>query len=109
MTPQDTAKPDLLDLVPLKDVASYRSYVNVIQTTGRSIGGPLGGYIAQTLGWRWYASSHNENHPYSDVLIIQPGHSSPRYPLWPSQFSWWHGDWKCPNERGTSKSPTGQS
>ncbi|TVY18331.1 Vacuolar membrane amino acid uptake transporter fnx2 [Lachnellula arida] len=41
------------DLVSLKDVASYRSYVNVVQTTGRSIGGPLGGYIAQTLGWRW--------------------------------------------------------
>ncbi|KAH6678305.1 major facilitator superfamily domain-containing protein [Halenospora varia] len=41
------------DLVPMKDIASYRSYVNVISTTGRSIGGPLGGYIAQGWGWRW--------------------------------------------------------
>ncbi|EPE29007.1 MFS general substrate transporter [Glarea lozoyensis ATCC 20868] len=41
------------DLVPMKEVATYRSYVNVISTTGRSIGGPLGGYIAQNFGWRW--------------------------------------------------------
>ncbi|CAG8961229.1 hypothetical protein HYFRA_00013285 [Hymenoscyphus fraxineus] len=41
------------DLVPLQDVASYRSYVNVVSTTGRSLGGPIGGYIAQRFGWRW--------------------------------------------------------
>ncbi|KAF4629060.1 hypothetical protein G7Y89_g9089 [Cudoniella acicularis] len=41
------------DLVPMNEIATYRSYVNVISTTGRSIGGPLGGFIAQTWGWRW--------------------------------------------------------
>jgi MFS family permease len=31
----------------------YRSYVNVVQTVGRSCGGPVGGALAQTIGWRW--------------------------------------------------------
>jgi MFS family permease len=43
----------ITDLVPLRDVASWRSYVNIAATTGRSIGGPLGGWLADTVGWRW--------------------------------------------------------
>tara|TARA_R110002003_G_scaffold48_30_gene4201 strand:- start:4811 stop:6274 length:1464 start_codon:yes stop_codon:yes gene_type:complete len=43
----------ITDLVPLRDVATWRSYVNIVATTGRSIGGPLGGWLADTVGWRW--------------------------------------------------------
>ncbi|KAH8816386.1 major facilitator superfamily domain-containing protein [Xylogone sp. PMI_703] len=43
----------ITDLVPLIQVAAWRSYVNVVATTGRSIGGPLGGFLADTVGWRW--------------------------------------------------------
>ena len=43
----------LLDLVPMIQVAAWRSYVNVVATLGRSIGGPLGGLLADTVGWRW--------------------------------------------------------
>ncbi|RJE25667.1 resistance protein [Aspergillus sclerotialis] len=43
----------LTDLVSVHEVAVYRSYVNVIQTLGRSCGGAVGGYLAQTIGWRW--------------------------------------------------------
>lgn len=43
----------ITDLVPIRDVASWRSYVNVAATTGRSIGGPVGGWLADTVGWRW--------------------------------------------------------
>ncbi len=43
----------ITDLVPLRDVASYRSYVNIVQTVGRSCGGAVGGFLAQTIGWRW--------------------------------------------------------
>jgi len=42
-----------LDLVPLREVASLRSYVNIAATTGRSLGGPIGGWLADTIGWRW--------------------------------------------------------
>lgn len=47
----------LTDLVPVHEVALYRSYVNVIQTIGRSCGGAVGGYLAQVIGWRWYVST----------------------------------------------------
>lgn len=43
----------MLDLVPLREIAAYRSYVNVVQTLGRSAGGPIGGAFAQSIGWRW--------------------------------------------------------
>lgn len=28
--------------------------MNIVATTGRSLGGPVGGYLADTIGWRWY-------------------------------------------------------
>ena len=43
----------ITDLVPLHEVAVIRSYVNILQTTGRSCGGVIGGVLTQTLGWRW--------------------------------------------------------
>ncbi|ETS86976.1 hypothetical protein PFICI_00804 [Pestalotiopsis fici W106-1] len=41
------------DLVPLRDVARYRAYVNLTATIARSIGGPVGGWLAGSVGWRW--------------------------------------------------------
>ncbi|PSN71462.1 putative major facilitator superfamily transporter [Corynespora cassiicola Philippines] len=43
----------LTDLVPIHEVAAYRSYVNIVQTVGRSCGGAFGGLLASTIGWRW--------------------------------------------------------
>ncbi|KAL1888400.1 hypothetical protein Sste5346_009608 [Sporothrix stenoceras] len=43
----------ITDLVPLREVAAYRSYVNIVQTVGRSCGGAVGGFLAQSIGWRW--------------------------------------------------------
>ncbi|KAI4954926.1 hypothetical protein J4E86_006236 [Alternaria arbusti] len=43
----------LTDLLPFHEVALYRSYVNVVQTVGRSCGGVIGGLLASTIGWRW--------------------------------------------------------
>ena len=45
---------NLADIVPRRDVATWRAYVNVVMTLGRSIGGPLGGWLTDTIGWRWY-------------------------------------------------------
>ncbi|KAL5364276.1 MFS transporter [Aspergillus floccosus] len=41
------------DMVPPKDVALMRSYTNIVKTTGRGIGAPLGSLVTQTVGWRW--------------------------------------------------------
>lgn len=43
----------ITDLLPIQDVAQWRSYVNIVATTGRSLGGPLGGWLADVIGWRW--------------------------------------------------------
>lgn len=42
-----------IDLVPLDDVARWRSYVYLVATIGRSSGAPLGGLLNDTVGWRW--------------------------------------------------------
>ncbi|KEZ40197.1 Major facilitator superfamily transporter [Scedosporium apiospermum] len=41
------------DLVPLRDVAAWQAGLNLAATTGRSLGGPVGGFLADTIGWRW--------------------------------------------------------
>lgn len=28
--------------------------MNIAATSGRSLGGPIGGYLTDTVGWRWY-------------------------------------------------------
>ena len=43
----------ITDLLPIRDVAQWRAFVNVVSTLGRSIGGPLGGWLADVVGWRW--------------------------------------------------------
>ncbi|KAH8655148.1 major facilitator superfamily domain-containing protein [Tricladium varicosporioides] len=42
----------IADILPLREVASWRSYVNIAATTGRSLGGPIGGLLTDTVGWR---------------------------------------------------------
>ena len=43
----------ITDLLPIREVAAWRSYVNIASTTGRSLGGPLGGWLTDVVGWRW--------------------------------------------------------
>ena len=42
----------IVHLVPLRDVAVWRSWMYVMATFGRSVGAPLGGILADSIGWR---------------------------------------------------------
>ncbi|KAH7363260.1 major facilitator superfamily transporter [Plectosphaerella cucumerina] len=43
----------ITDLVPIRDAAAWQAGLNLAATTGRSLGGPVGGWLADTIGWRW--------------------------------------------------------
>ncbi|SPO01685.1 related to multidrug resistance protein [Cephalotrichum gorgonifer] len=43
----------IADLVPLRDIAAWQATLNLAATVGRSLGGPVGGWLADTVGWRW--------------------------------------------------------
>ncbi|KAL4804571.1 major facilitator superfamily domain-containing protein [Aspergillus unguis] len=43
----------ITDIVSKREVAKWRSFVNVSMTLGRSVGGPVGGILTDTIGWRW--------------------------------------------------------
>ena len=43
----------LSDLIPLKERAPWQGYLNMINAAGLSIGAPIGGLFADTIGWRW--------------------------------------------------------
>ncbi|KAL2067238.1 hypothetical protein VTL71DRAFT_1662 [Oculimacula yallundae] len=43
----------ITDIAAPSDVAVLRSYVNIASTVGLSGGGPLGGFLAGKIGWRW--------------------------------------------------------
>jgi MFS family permease len=42
------------DLVPLRDRGIWQGYMNIIASVGTSVGAPLGGFLADSVGWRWY-------------------------------------------------------
>ncbi|KAI1502751.1 MFS general substrate transporter [Biscogniauxia marginata] len=41
------------DLVSLRDRGVWQGYINVVYTAGMAAGAPLGGLMADTIGWRW--------------------------------------------------------
>jgi multidrug resistance protein len=43
----------LSDMVPLRERGKWQGYVNIIYATGASTGAPLGGILADSIGWRW--------------------------------------------------------
>ncbi|XMA11303.1 hypothetical protein WAI453_004094 [Rhynchosporium graminicola] len=43
----------ITDIAAPSEVAVLRSYVNIASTVGLSSGGPLGGFLAGQIGWRW--------------------------------------------------------
>lgn len=42
----------IVSLVPLRNVAVWRSWMYVMVTIGRAVGAPLWGILADTIGWR---------------------------------------------------------
>ncbi|THC94413.1 hypothetical protein EYZ11_006110 [Aspergillus tanneri] len=43
----------ITDLVPAGEVALFRSYANVVNVLGQTMGASVGGFLIQTVGWRW--------------------------------------------------------
>jgi len=43
----------LSDLIPLKRRGTFQGYVNIVFASGTSLGGPIGGIVADVFGWRW--------------------------------------------------------
>jgi MFS family permease len=41
------------DLVPLRSRGTYQGLGNLVYAAGAAIGGPLGGWLGDTIGWRW--------------------------------------------------------
>ncbi|KAH7406206.1 major facilitator superfamily domain-containing protein [Phaeosphaeria sp. MPI-PUGE-AT-0046c] len=43
----------LSDIVGLRERGTWQGYVNIIYAVGASAGAPLGGLLADSIGWRW--------------------------------------------------------
>ncbi|KAK2766916.1 hypothetical protein FQN54_006231 [Arachnomyces sp. PD_36] len=43
----------LSDVVSLRDRGTWQGYNNIVYASGAGLGAPLGGALADTLGWRW--------------------------------------------------------
>ncbi|KAJ5439165.1 uncharacterized protein N7458_010163 [Penicillium daleae] len=41
------------DIVPLRDRGVWQGIINIIYATGSGMGAPLGGILADYIGWRW--------------------------------------------------------
>lgn len=43
----------LSDIVSLRDRGTWQGYINLVYASGAAAGAPLGGLLAETIGWRW--------------------------------------------------------
>ncbi|TKA32568.1 hypothetical protein B0A50_01676 [Salinomyces thailandicus] len=43
----------LSDIVPLRERGKWQGYTNIVYAAGASSGAPLGGILADYIGWRW--------------------------------------------------------
>ncbi|KAL9054381.1 MAG: hypothetical protein Q9162_004183 [Coniocarpon cinnabarinum] len=43
----------LSDAIPLQERGQWQGYINIVYASGGSIGAPLGGLLADSIGWRW--------------------------------------------------------
>jgi MFS family permease len=41
------------DIIPLRERGTWQGYMNIVFATGFALGGPLGGLMADSIGWRW--------------------------------------------------------
>ncbi|KAF8993605.1 member of the major facilitator superfamily [Cyathus striatus] len=41
------------DVVPLRSRGTWQGVLNIVWATGNTVGASLGGYFADTIGWRW--------------------------------------------------------
>lgn len=41
------------DAVPLRERGKWQGYINIVYATGAGTGAPLGGILADKIGWRW--------------------------------------------------------
>lgn len=42
----------LSDVVPLRERGTWQGYLNIVFATGAAAGAPLGGILADSIGWR---------------------------------------------------------
>ena len=41
------------DILTLRERGTWQGYINIIYSSGAAAGAPLGGFFADTIGWRW--------------------------------------------------------
>jgi MFS family permease len=41
------------DIVPLRNRGTWQGYTNIVYAFGASAGAPIGGLLADSIGWRW--------------------------------------------------------
>ena len=42
------------DIIPLRERGTWQGYINIVFATGLAFGGPIGGLLSDTIGWRWF-------------------------------------------------------
>ncbi|KAL4901996.1 hypothetical protein BDW74DRAFT_187011 [Aspergillus multicolor] len=83
----------ITDIVAKREIATWRSIINLAMTLGRSLGGPVGGVLTDTIGWRWAFLSQAPLLAIAAFLVViqlklvHPDHDSSVAPSGQSKIS----------------------
>lgn len=53
MNPARCHADEIIDMVPRRSEAGWRTLFSMAVTIGKSVGGPVGGLATDKIGWRW--------------------------------------------------------
>lgn len=67
------------DIVPLRERGVWQGYINIIFAAGTSTGAPLGGLLADTIGWRWHVNPNHLKYSPHQLTIMTTGPSSAKH------------------------------
>lgn len=70
----------LTDIIPLRERGIWQGYLNIIFGAGTATGAPLGGLVAESLGWRWYAVARHFRSGWRDEAEVRNGLTPPSLP-----------------------------
>ncbi|KAL8296107.1 hypothetical protein RB600_001548 [Gaeumannomyces tritici] len=96
----------ITDIAPLREAASWQSGINLAAVSGRSLGAPLGGLLADLVGWR--LSFMGQVPIFCAAIVFCLSRMPSNLPGQPHPVAYVSSTEPCPTDRGDDQARTSE-